>query len=191
MEETKPNKSELLFLTLAYNRFYDLQEEFFSAEFWRLSGFHRLSKIKDIFSIYSEILDYEPVKWTIEQTKASRPPGEAELAEQYFKFVRNLISHFPLFESWDEIWFNRPLVNWSSEGKTIDRFIKGNLGKPEVKYRIWEESKKEFTFVTLSFPSKYEEDKIHLKSMISEKEGVKFALVLMRKVIDTQVERFE
>ena len=44
------------------------------------------------------------------------------------------------------------------------------------------------TYMTISFLSEYLDDsKIFLKDIISEKEGVKFSVILMKQIITTQV----
>ena len=57
-----------------------------------------------------------------------------------------------------------------------------------MKYRFREKSKTEFTYVTIGFPKKYGSEKIFLKEIINEEEGVKFALAMMVKVLNTQIE---
>ena len=79
ISDPRPNFAEREFLTLAYNRFYDLFEEIMQDKHWEENAQYRFSKIKDIFAIYSELLNYEPIKWGIEQIKTSRPPMEAEI----------------------------------------------------------------------------------------------------------------
>jgi len=118
-----PNKAEAEFLTLAYNRFYDIFEKVFDDTFWEKDEWARFSKIKEAFSIYSELLNYEPIKLVIEQLKTSRPPMEAEIGSELFKFIRNLISHFPFFNSWNEVWFDKLIINWNRKGQSIDRFL--------------------------------------------------------------------
>ena len=45
------------------------------------------------------------------------------------------------------------------------------------------------TYVGINFPQQYDEDtKMFLKDILSEKEGVKFSFILMKQVLDTQVE---
>ncbi len=188
-KDLKPNVSEIQFLTLAYNRFYDLFDEVMDDSFWNISDWDRFSKIKQAFSIYTELLNYEPIKWLIEKLKTERPPMESEIGSELFKFVRNVISHFPFFTKWDDVWINKSIVNWYKEGQTIDKFLEKYKGKPEVKYRFWEGEKKRMTYLAISFPKEYtDESKIYLKDIISEKEGIKFSFILMRKIIDTQVE---
>ncbi len=187
MEELRPNKAELLFLTLSYNRFYDIFDEVFNDVFWKLDPYLRLCKIKDTFSIYAELLNYEPINWEIEEIKKKRPPMEAEIGKELFKFVRNVVSHFPLYEKWDDIWINKTLVNWAKGGQTIDKFIEKNIGTGTIKYRFWEEQKKKMTYLSINYPIKYDEEKIFLKDIIAETDGVQFSLILMKRIINTQV----
>lgn len=189
MNDIEPNKSELQFLTLAYNRFYDIYEEVMVDDFWSKDEWERFSKIKQAFSIYAELLNYEPLKLVIEKLKTARPPMESEIGSELFKFVRNVVAHFPFFKSWDDVWINNSLVNWYKDGQTIDKFLKKYEGHKEVKYRFWEPAKKEMTYLTISFPKEYLNDsKVFLKDIITEKEGVKFAFILMKQIMNTQVE---
>lgn len=102
--------------------------------------------------------------------------------------MRNVLAHFPVFETWDEVWVSKELVNWQREGLTIDRFLKKYSGHAEVKYRFWEPEKKRMTYVSINFPKKYEQNKIYIKDMVAEKDGVKFSLIMMRQILNTQVE---
>jgi len=186
----KPNTAELQFLHLAYNSFYDLYEEIMDESFWSKDDWHRFSKIRHGYSIYAELLSYEPLKYVIEQLKTARPPMEAEIGSELFKFVRNVMAHFPFYNSWNEVWISKSVINWQKSGQTIDKFLTKYVGKPAVKYRFWESEKNQMTYLSIVFPKAYDDDdcKIWLKDMISEKDGVKFSFILMKKIIDTQVE---
>ena len=116
---------------------------------------------------------------------------EAEIGGELFKFVRNLLAHFPLFATWDEVWINKALVNWNKKGRSVDRFLNKYQGKSEVKYRFWEEKKKQMTYLSINFPSTYGDDKIYLKDIITEKDGVKFSFIMMRNILNTQVEEIK
>lgn len=190
MNELRPNKSELAFLTLAYQRFYDLFEEVMNDDFWEKNPWYRFSRINNGFAVYSEILGYEPMAWVIDQLKKTRPPMEAEIGSELFKFVRNVLAHFPFFESWDDVWINKQLVNWHKGGQSIDRFLSKYVGKEPVKSRFWEpEQQKRMTYLSVNFPASYnEKTKVYLRDILSEKEGVKFSFILMKKIIDTQIE---
>lgn len=187
-EDLRPNKAEIQFLTLAYNRFYDIFTEVMDDSFWGKDSWYRFSKVKDGFAVYSELLNYEPLQWVLENMKISRPPVEAEIARDLFKFIRNVIIHFPFFDSWDDVWVNKSLVNWHKDSQFIDRFIRKYQGKETVKYRFWEADKKRMTYLSIHFPERYENDaSIYLKDLLSEKEGVRFSFILMKQVLDTQV----
>lgn len=188
MNELRPNKSEVEFLTLAYNRFYDIHEEVFQDEFWTNNAYYRFCKIREAFNVYAELLNYEPLKWEINDLKKTRPPIEAEIGSELFKFIRNIVAHFPFFDSWNDVYVNNSIVNWYRQGQTIDRFFKKYIGREEVKYRFWEEKKKKMTYLSITFPKVYDEvTNIYLKDILTEKEGVKFSLILMKQIVDTQV----
>lgn len=187
--ELRPNKAEIEFLTLAYNRFYDIFDEVMCDSFWGKNEWYRFSIIKDGFTIYGELLNYPPIRWIIEHMKKTRPPLEAEIASDLFKFIRNVVIHFPFFRSWNEVWISKSIVNWHKKGLFIDRFLTKYKGRGIVKYRFWEAQKKRMTYLSINFPKKYDENtKIYLRDILSEKEGMKFSFVMMRKILDTQVE---
>lgn len=192
MQKNYPNKSEIEFLTLSYNRFLDLFDKIMSDDFWELNQHERFSNIKDVFFIYSELLNYEPLKFVLQKLKTTRPPMESEIGGEVFKFVRNVVSHFPFFTYWEEIWISEQLINWNKKGQSIDKFLKKYSGYKEVKYRFWEPKIKKMTYLSIKFPEKYEgEKKIYLNEMISEKEGVKFSIILMKQILFTQIEEIK
>lgn len=191
-EELKPNNAEQEFLTLAYNRFYDIYDEIINDSFWEKDEWYRFSKTKDGFAVYAELLNYEPIKWVVEQTKKHRLPMEAEIADELFKFIRNVITHFPFFNCWNDVWINKAIINWYKEGQSIDKFIEKFKNNNVVKYRFWEEDKKKMTYLSVKFPNNYDkENKIYMKNILSEKEGVEFSFILMKQILNTQVEEIK
>lgn len=194
MDNLKPNKKEHIFLTLFYNRFYDLYEEISNDDFFKKSPDIRFYKIREIFSVYKELLSYEPISYYLKYTKnGGRPPLEGIIAEDLFSFIRNVLSHFPVFNSWNDVYITKNLATWHTEG-TIHKFLlkctKIKIDKKgTVKYRTWEHSKKKMTYIEINFPEKYNDDfKIYLKDIITEKEGIKFCISLMKQILDVQVE---
>jgi len=114
---------------------------------------------------------------------------EAEIGSELFKFIRNVINHFPFYDRWDDVWINKSIINWYREGQTIDKFLEKYKGHQIVKYRFWEADKKRMTYLSINFPDQYNDIvKIYLKDFLTEKEGIKFSFILMRQIIDTQVE---
>ena len=189
MDLQRPNKAELEFLNLAYGRFFELFEEVMDDSFWSQDDYCRFAKATNGFSIYAELLNYEPIEHAIKAIKANRPPMEGEIGSDLFKFIRNLVSHFPVFKRWDDVWCSETLVKWERKDGTIDKFLRAYSGKPSTKYRLWDPRKEEYTFVNIAFPPTYGGDaKIFLKEILSEVEGLRFSFALMNKVLRTQVE---
>ncbi|NRT72069.1 hypothetical protein [Clostridium beijerinckii] len=196
IEELKPNEKEREALSLFYDRFYDLYEEVVNDDFINKDAKIRFYKLRESFSIYKELLSYEPIKEYINwMKKGGRPHFEGIIADDLFSFIRNLLLHFPIFDIWDEVYINKKLATWSKEGQ-IDKFLTKGIkqkidGKGTVKYRIWEERKKKMTYFCINFPEKYNDTNIYLKDIISEEVGMKFCMALMRSILDTQVENAE
>lgn len=189
-EELRPNDAEKEFLTLVYNRFYDLFEEIDSDSFWEKNGWYRLCKIREAFFVYAELLHYPPMQWVLDYIKKTRPPFEAEMGGELFRFIRNIMAHMPFFEKWNDIWINRNVVNWYKEGQAIDKFLRKYEGKGEIKFRYWLPDKKKMIYMSIKFPTDYSSNKkIFLKDILKEKEGVIFAIRYMKKILDTQVEK--
>jgi hypothetical protein len=184
----RPNQAEIEYLTLAYNKFYDIFDEILDDDFWDRDKYYRFSKLGNAFSIYAELLQYEPLKAVIELLRERRPPMEAEVGSAVFKVVRNILAHFPVFETWEDVYVRRSLVNWNRPGKTIDKFYNKYEGHDPVKYRFRHPDIKKMTYVSINFPTNYMADeKIWLKDLISEREGTTFSMIFMRRIIDTQV----
>lgn len=193
MEPVLPNKDEIQALTLFYNKFYDLYEEITNDSFSDENAEIRFYKLRESFSIYKELLSYEPIKNYIEwMKKGGRPPLEGVIADDLFSFIRNLLLHFPIFKSWNEVYINKGLATWSKAGQ-IHRFLHKSVkvkidGKGTFEYRIWEKTKKKMTYFSINFPQEYNENNIYLRDILSEEVGIKFCMALMKEVIDKQVE---
>lgn len=196
IEELKPNSKEKEALSLFYNRFYDLYEEILNDDFMNKDAKVRFCKLRESFSIYKELLSYEPIKVYINWVKkGGRPYFEGIIADDLFGFIRNLLLHFPVFDTWDEVYINKNLATWNKVGQ-IDKFLTKSTrykidGKGTVKYRIWDEKRKVMTYFCINFPEKYGDTNIYLKDIISEEVGIKFCMALMRAILDTQVEEPE
>lgn len=193
IEELKPNKQEREALSLLYNRFYDLYEEIVNDDFINKNSKVRFYKLRESFSIYKELLSYNPIKEYIKwMKKGGRPYLEGVIVDDLFSFIRNLLLHFPIFDTWDEVYINKNLATWNKTGQ-IHKFLINSIkikidGSGTLKYRIWEEKKKKMTYLTINFLENYNGDNIYLREILSEEVGMKFCMALMKEVLDTQVE---
>jgi hypothetical protein len=185
----RANSPELKYLNLAYNRFYNIFDEMLADSFWKKDKYYRFCKIRDIFSVYTELLNYEPIQWVIEHLPSYRPLMEAEIGSELFKLVRNVLAHFLVFESWEDVCIDKDLVNWHKPGQTIDKFYRKYEGHVPVKYRYWQPDLKKITYISINFPTDYTQGgQVWLKDLISEQDGVVFSMIFMKQVLDTQVE---
>jgi hypothetical protein len=190
MNTVHPTQDEVEFLNLSFNRFLDLFEEIMPDEFWGNPDYVRFSKIKDLFSVYSEILKYPPLQWVIETHKR---PNFSDVGKDLFRLVRHILLHFPFFDKWDDVWIKQSLVNlYSSRPQFIHKFLADNEGKGQLKYRFWEEKPKKMTYISVSLLSNYTAgEKVFLRDIIPEKDGVKFSAIFMRDIMKVQVEEIK
>lgn len=186
----KPNDAEKEFLLLAYNKFYDIYDEINKDDFWKKDSYYRYARIKDAFLIYGELLHYPPFKFVFELIEKNRPPFEAEIGNDLFRVIRNILAHFPYFEKWDETWITKKLVNWYKKGQFIDKFLCKYEDREEFKFRYWMPDKKKMVYLSIKFPKNYSSnEKVYLRDFLPEKDGVTFVIRYMRKILDTQVEK--
>jgi hypothetical protein len=165
MCDLKPNPAEQVFLSRGYNRFLDLYKEIEGKPFWEQTPLHRFHRIRDIFAVYTELIQYEAIEHILDLKKASRPV-EHDLGERLFSFVRHLLAHFPLFDSWDTVSIDQQLATWERKGQ-IHKFLTEFEGKPQVKYRFYDSAAKEMIYVTINFPINYTQNRpIALNSIL-------------------------
>lgn len=188
VDNIKPNEKELIFLNLSYNRFYDLYEKLESNKD-KLSSEEKFSLLKNIFQIYNECLRYEPIQYFLRLLEKKRPPGEI-MSLKYFKVIRHILVHFPFFNKWNDMYITRSLIIWSKPNSQIDKFLLDNEGKDEYKWRIWDENKKEMKYgYTIKFPKDYSKNsKIFIKNLIDEDKGIEISLLMIKKVLESQIE---
>ena len=193
LDSQKPSDKEKVALSLFYNKFYHLFNEIIDDSFTKNDPSTRFSKLKEAFLIYKELTSYDPIKEYLKWMKlGGRPPIEGMIADDLFAFIRNLLLHFPIFDTWDDVYVNEDLATWSKHGQ-IDRFLKRCTkikidGMNSVKYRIWEVDKKKMTYFSVNFPDSYGRYNIYLKNIITEEVGMKFCMQLMKNVLDIQLE---
>ena len=186
-QSSNPSTIETEFLNLAYNLFYDLCDECFSPR--GKSKRARFSAISRAFAIFSECLNYEPLKYYIEYIEKSRPPGDIQ-SIRFFEIVRHILIHFPFFTKWSEVHFSRNLILWNGKHSKIDKFLCDNEGKEGFKWRIWEPENKRMKYgYEIKFPKRYKDgSEIYLKDLIDEKKGMEICFRMMKEVLDSQVE---
>lgn len=185
-----PNDGELEFLTLAYDAFYDAYNQYSSGV--GLTGKQKFALITRILSLYSECLQYEPIKAHVKYVEENRPPGEATVY-RYLEMIRHILVHFNFYHEWNEVKFNRNLITWLNKHSRIDKFLSDFDGHDLYKWRIWDPSEKRMSYgYEIRFPDGYLSGKdIYLKDLIDEENGINFSLMMIKEILDSHVVRQE
>lgn len=158
-----------------------------TGEFWRKDPAYRLARIRDAFAVYFELLAYQPIQWAIDELGKVRPPNEQMISGDLFRCIRHILQHLPLFDSWEDIHFTKDLINWQSDGKSIDRFFRAHENDAPIKFRVYTSNAMWYLAITL--PAQYSKGgEVWLKEIIPEILGIKFCLAFMKRILDTQVE---
>jgi len=188
LNETKPNKKELVFLTLAYNAFYDLYERIENKK-TELKSNERFILLNKIFQIYNECLQYEPIKYYLKFLEKNRPEADT-ISLKYFEVIRHIFVHFPFFDKWEDVYITRDLITWTDKHSRIDSFLLEHEGKEPFKWRIWDNNKKEMIYgYVINFPKDYSKNsKIYLKDLIDENQGIEISLIMIKRVLESQIE---
>lgn len=182
------NEHEITFVTMAMERFHQLVENLNSDE---LTPEYRLFYIKELYSIFAE-LDNIPF---VKKYKADPPPPQEIIdvmkgLDQTVKFVRNVLLHFPLFKTWDEIWISKSFAKAMIESSCKDRknkpkgeifkYLENELEIDGKAFRFRDPETKEEKMCLIKRPKNIGmDDKIYLKDILSEDQGA-FTLLSLK-----------
>jgi hypothetical protein len=189
-DRTYPNQQEEEFLRLAVNKFLDISEELLSKP--SIDAELRFGLILKMMAIYTETLNYVPIKKYLEHIETNRPPGEFT-AYKYFEIVRHILLHFNFYSTWNEVCFSKSLITWTGKHSKIDKFLTDYDNHESYKWRIWDNENKKMTYgYQLNFPKGYNSGKtIYLKDLIDENKGIQFSVHLIRQMFYSQIASIE
>lgn len=183
---TYPSQQEEEFLNLAVNKFLDISDELLSEH--AVNPEVRFTLLVRMMSIYTEALNYIPIKNYLEHIESNRPPGELT-AYKYLEIIRHILLHFSFYSSWNEVCFSKSLITWTGKHSKIHKFLTEYDNHESYKWRIWDDKSKEMTYgYQFNFPKGYTSGKtIYLKDLIDEDKGIKFSVHLIRQLFYSQV----
>lgn len=69
----------------------------------------------------------------------------------------------------------------------LNKFLNKYQGHEDVKYRFMEANSRKWRYPTIKFPPVYNEDRIFLKDIVNEKDGILLCVVLMFNVVSSQI----
>lgn len=130
----------------------------------KISSQIRLLLLKEIFSIFDEIQAIHDVRDNFAEPKAL--DGIFELVI----FIRNVLLHFPIFDTWDHINISPEVGSEmmpNRKGGQIAKYLIDNLGKNNISFDVEFSGGKANTSINLS-AIKPNPDKTYLKDIISE-----------------------
>lgn len=131
--------------------------------------------IKDLSSLTSEILKDKSINEKMKRVAESSPINGDNIDEKFntFKMIRNVINHFPLFDSWDEVFISNDLLEWNnSGGDQIKSYFKK---EKEFSYIIYLNKNDEWVpsqTINIRTPKLGKNNKIYLKDILSLDEAL-------------------
>lgn len=136
------------------------------------SNEEKFELIKSLSSLVSELLDKDNLKEKLlNLANTSTVNGnDNEIKIETFDFIRNILIHFPIFESWDDIYISKELLGWNKPyNGSIVKYFKKNSGKTFT-YRIFLNEYDEWVekhTITVTIPELKDNTKIFLKDILS------------------------
>lgn len=130
----------------------------------------KFSIIKELSSITSELLKHKSTCDKMKEVAKSSEFNGKNVDEKFetFIMIRNVINHFPIFESWDDVFITKEMIEWNNpKYSQIKDFF-----KEEKKYSykiflmdngIWTPKKD----IEINIPKLIDGDRIYLSDFLS------------------------
>ena len=126
--------------------------------------------LKDLSSLTVEVLKKEDIHNKMKEVAESSEINGDDTEDKFrtFTMIRNVINHFPIFKSWEEVYVSADLLEWNNtKSYQIKNYFKS---EKEFSYRIylnedgkWVEKKN----IHIKTPKLGKYNKIYLKDIIS------------------------
>ena len=170
------NEHQVVFLKLAIERVHHI-DDLINED--KLNDEEKLLYLKELYSIFSEIYNIETIEW-IHQINSESILTIFRMA----KLIRNILAHFPLFKTWDEIWISEDMANnmdikkksWIAKTLKINKTKKFDLKLYRVDGSILKVNLK---YINYESPT----EAIYLKDMVTFKDGSTAIINLMYNVL--------
>ncbi|HKG08440.1 MAG TPA: hypothetical protein VKB19_18375 [Pedobacter sp.] len=160
------------FLELAFERFLYTKDRLQHEQ----NKAVRLLLLKEVFSIFDEINAIIDVRVNFND------PQAFDSLFELVNFLRNVLLHFPLFDTWDQIFISPSIGSEmmpQRKGGQIAKYLNNNLGKADVPYTIQFSSVTFDASINLS-AIKADPDFTFLKDIVSEKDVITLIVELIQ-----------
>lgn len=130
----------------------------------------RLNYIKNLSSLIDELLSNSEVKNRFENLIKNMDNYKAKI--DTFGMIRNVVIHFPFFESWNEIYINENLLTWNRSYSSVKQYFV-NYENKEMEYRVYKKYYGEWKEThTVKFIVPSIENDVFLNEIISEEDVI-------------------
>jgi len=168
------NEHQINFVERGLNRVLEIQETLKTVKNSEIKFFY----IKELFILFAEM---EKVKFTrsYEGEQEEEIKTTVQNLKQTIAFYRNVVSHFPFYNTWSEIWISKEYTKALQSKHQLEQNNFGSIYKylaacenmTSYTYRVKLHQKDEPYIFTLRYPKNIEEDtKIYFKDMVNEDE---------------------
>lgn len=160
---------QILFIKMAYERIFFIEEKF---DYKETPPEIRLLYIKELFTIFEEL---NKIKFR-RSNEGLNPIATEKLFNDLkltVAFIRNILSHFPLFNTWDDIYVSKAFsLELGGKNGKIVKFLTHDETRPPLHYQLtFKDGTKRQTLI--NYPQfKSDTDIVFLKDIVTEKDGV-------------------
>jgi len=193
-ENGLPEPQQIEFLNLAFTRYLHLRHALKNPNPSNTQE-QKFYYIKELISVYNELEMFPNIKSSLFSKHVDNPILRFG---PLFKAIRNLVSHFPFFYSWDEVKFNRELVTcMKPKNLTIDRYFANEKGYLELPFRFVDQSTGRQIEGEIFAPKGYNNnDTVYLKDILCLQDAITLIvgyshMVLSTCMIENHLEIFE
>lgn len=172
------------FLEIGVEKIGKIYDEIYDEEsFFKNSPEIRFYKYKEIFTLYFELITHEKMQKAIKEMKQNEYVKIEPYYYEFFSFIRNVIIHFPIYTTWDEVYIDEELLSWNKKKKSIHTF----LVKYNNTYKFLElhDKKKNTTRrIVINLHIDYDKGKgFYLKNVLPEKDALVLFLSIIWEII--------
>jgi hypothetical protein len=174
------NAEQIKFIEMAYARISDIEDQL---DMDLTPPEIRLYYLKDLFTIFNELLKIKEIK-RLDKTDDLTRRRLTELIHTV-DFIRNILLHFPLFKTWDDIYISREFNSGmgGSKGGRIHKFLHPETPMESLAFKLTMEKNMGEREFTIRFPDQLAlEGNIYIKDILTEKEGAISIITVMNHI---------
>lgn len=144
-----------------------------------ISSEEKFSILKEVSILITELLSTEETKKKFislaNSSKVKQNSENNDIKFKAFQIIRHIVTHFPFFNKWDDVFITNNLLNWNGkDNQSIKKFFNHNVNK-EITYVIYTKSFDTWEPthpVTMKVLPLSDDKPVFMKDMISEDDVI-------------------